>query len=185
MANLAGASRSLTAILLVFDELMIILGLASVLSADNGTKWGWFALACVAFVPILYLVLVDFQKYKRQEVSVAYNAHAVYLSVLWFLYPIVVGLGTTGETISSDAETVWITNTGYRCEGCVRLHSAVAVPYIAAVSVRDWLADYPASLPRHAEYDERDAEGLDPATNQTYPDQKGSGCGRTQLDRGE
>ena len=45
MANLAGASRSLTAILLVFDELMIILGLALVLSltmasSGAGSRWG-------------------------------------------------------------------------------------------------------------------------------------------------
>ena len=52
MANLAGASRSLTAMAIIFDELMIILGLASVLSiGDSGTKWGWFALGNAAFLP--------------------------------------------------------------------------------------------------------------------------------------
>ena len=167
MANLAGASRSLTALILVFDELMIILGLASVLSLDDGTKWGWFALGNVAFVPILYLVLVDYQKYKRPEVSGAYNTHAIYLSVLWILYPIAVGLGSEGEVISSDAETVWIAVLDILAKtvfGSILLTLfRPALPFGEGL-----LADHPASLPRHAEYDERDLEGLDPSTKQTY-----------------
>ena len=62
VASLAGASTQLTLLIMAFDELMIILGLASVLTNDSGTKWGWFALGCVAFLPILYMVLVDYHK---------------------------------------------------------------------------------------------------------------------------
>ena len=176
MANLAGASRSLTAILLVFDELMIVLGLASVLSLDDGTKWGWFALGCVAFVPILYLVLIDYQKYKRPEVSGAYNTHAVYLTILWVLYPIAVGVGSEGEVISSDAETVWITILDILAKTV--FGSILLTLFRPALPFGDGLlADHPASLPRHAEYDERDLEGLDPSTKQTYLIRRGGGVG--------
>ena len=176
MANLAGASRSLTAILLVFDDLMIILGLASVLSLDNGTKWGWFALGCVAFVPILYLVLIDYQKYKRPEVSGAYNTHAVYLAILWVLYPVAVGVGSEGEAISSDAETVWITILDILAKTV--FGSMLLTLFRPALPFGDGLlADHPASLPRHAEYDERDVEGLDPGTKQTYLIRRGAAVG--------
>ena len=168
MANLAGASRSLTAMAIIFDELMIILGLASVLSiGDSGTKWGWFALGNAAFLPILYLVLVDYHKYKRPEVSVAYNTQALILAVLWIMYPIAVGLGTESSTISSDAETIWIV-----------ILDVLAKTVFGSILLGLWrnrlpfsegyVADHPSALARHSEYDERDVEGLDPATNQTY-----------------
>ena len=168
MANLAGASRTLTAMVIIFDELMIVLGLASVLSLmSSGTTWGWFALGNVAFLPILYLVLVDYQRYKRPEVAVAYMSQALYLAVLWVMYPIAVGLGTESSTISSDAETIWIV-----------ILDVLAKTVFGSILLSLWrtqlpfsegyVADHPSTLPRHSEYDERDVEGLDPATRQTY-----------------
>ena len=146
-------------------------------------SWGLVRWA-VAFVPILYLVLVDYLKYKRPEVSVAYNTHAMYLAVLWILYPIAVGLGTDGEVISSDAETVWITILDILAKtvsGSILLSIfRTSLPFGEGL-----LADYPAALPRHAEYDERDAEGLDPVTNQTYLIRRGAGLGGVNSNSAE
>ena len=168
IANLAGASLGLTILIMAFDEFMIILGLASVLSTDDGTKWGWYALACVAFAPILYMVLVDYHKYKRSEVKTAYFVQSWYLAALWIVYPIAVGLGSEGEVISSDAETIWITWLDVSAK--TLFGSMLLILFRQSLPYGEGLrADYPSSLPRHADYDEMDPEGLDPKTTTTYP----------------
>jgi len=169
VANLCGASNNLTAMLVIFDVFMIVTGLFGSLSIGNSGRWGWFSLGCVAFMPVLWLILFDFQRYikVRPEINRAYQTQVWYLAILWILYPIVWGLGTGAQVISTDAETVWITILDILAKA---VFGSILLGLFREVLPfgEGLLADHPSNLPRHAEYDERDLEAIDPATKQPY-----------------
>ena len=106
-------------------------------------------------------------RYKRSEVRTAYNVQAWYLAVLWVIYPIAVGLGSEGEVISVDAETIWITWLDVSAK--TLFGSMLLGLFRQSLPFGEGLrADYPTGLPRHSDYDEGDLEGLDPAASKPY-----------------
>ncbi|CAF1363965.1 unnamed protein product [Didymodactylos carnosus] len=108
LAQLAGVNKNLMRLCLFFDELMILLGLFGALSLKQAYLWGWFSLGCLAFFPVLYLLFFVYPKYTKPETTkTAYTVQSCVLGGLWLIYPIAWGLGTGGNVISVDAETIW------------------------------------------------------------------------------
>ena len=90
------------------DVLMIITGLFGALSLDSTHKYIWFAVSCVFFLGVLYVVWGPVRasaKAQGGEIAALYDKLLMILTVLWFIYPILWLLGTEGtETISLNAE---------------------------------------------------------------------------------
>ena len=81
------------------DLLMIVTALAFGLSQEPGVKWTWFAISCGAFLAVYYVLFVQLREEnagERDEVRKTYLRNALFLSVVWFAYPIVLLVGQDG-----------------------------------------------------------------------------------------
>lgn len=99
----------LTAII-VLDVLMIVTGLISSLASLPAAKWIWYLWSCGAFLGVLYLLWVPLRALAGERgaaLAKAYNANMTFLTVIWFLYPIVFLIGPEGLGAISDPATVW------------------------------------------------------------------------------
>jgi bacteriorhodopsin len=99
----------LTAII-VLDVLMILTGLISSLAPASPAKWVWYVWSCVAFVGVLYLLWGPLLKQARSHsaaLGTAYTKNLTFLTVVWFLYPIVFLLGPEGLKVITDPTSVW------------------------------------------------------------------------------
>ncbi len=87
----AAVRKSLMWKLVPATVLMIALGYPGETSADEGTKWLWWALAMIPFFYILYVLygqLQDAQKREKGEVSSAIKKATIVLLATWCVYPI-------------------------------------------------------------------------------------------------
>ena len=99
----------LTAII-VLDVLMIATGLVSALAGPSPAKWIWYGWSCVAFLGVLYLLwgpLRALAQNRGAALGTAYNKNVAFLTVIWFLYPIVFLIGPEGMKIITDPASVW------------------------------------------------------------------------------
>jgi bacteriorhodopsin len=87
----AAVRKSLMWKLVPATVLMIALGYPGEVSADEGTKWLWWALAMVPFFYILYVLYGQLQEASKREsgaVSGAIKKATIVLLVTWCVYPI-------------------------------------------------------------------------------------------------
>ena len=90
------------------DLIMIITAFAFGASLQDWTKWTWFIISCVAFLGVYYVIWkpqLEASAVQREEVQATYRRHAGILSVVWFVYPVVLavapdGLGAVSDTVS-------------------------------------------------------------------------------------
>jgi len=95
--------------MLLADVMMIATALAFGASVTEWVKWTWFIVSCVAFLAVYYVMwvaLLEEAGRERAEVRSVYVRNATILSVLWFLYPVILGLGTDGVGILSSTTSV-------------------------------------------------------------------------------
>jgi bacteriorhodopsin len=98
----------LTAII-VLDVLMIVTGLISSLAQVPVVKWVWYVWSCVAFVGVLYLLWGPLRAMAVERggaLGGAYTKNVTFLTVIWFLYPIVFLAGPEGLKIITDPTSV-------------------------------------------------------------------------------
>ena len=99
----------LTAII-VLDVLMILTGLISSIAINPVVKWAWYVWSCVAFLGVLYLLwgpLRAMAVAKGAALGAAYQKNVSFLTVIWFLYPIVFLVGPEGLKLIDDPASVW------------------------------------------------------------------------------
>ncbi len=98
----------------VSDVIMILTALFFGLSAVVWIKWTWFAISCGAFLAVYYVIwtgLRDEANTQREDVRATFVRNAALLSVVWFVYPLVLlvdpeGLNLIGSTASVGAIVV-------------------------------------------------------------------------------
>ncbi|WP_116106903.1 bacteriorhodopsin [Lewinella sp. IMCC34191] len=89
---------SITAGMLGSQAIMIICGLMGDIST-GGVRWFWYIAGCVALLIVFRLMwreLYAKAKIQGPDLTAAYKASAVFLSVQWLLYPLAWALGTPG-----------------------------------------------------------------------------------------
>ena len=95
--------------MMLADLIMIATALAFGASVVEWIKWTWFIVSCAAFLGVYYVMwvaLLEEAGRERSEVRSDYVRNAAVLSVLWFLYPVILGLGTDGAGILSSTVSV-------------------------------------------------------------------------------
>jgi len=95
--------------MMLADVMMIATALAFGASVVEWVKWTWFIVSCVAFLGVYYVMwvaLLEEAGRERGEVRSVYVRNAAILSVLWFLYPVILGLGTDGAGVLSSTTSV-------------------------------------------------------------------------------
>jgi len=109
LAFLAGLNGSSILIAIVADLIMVLLGLFAAFGVNDGQKWGYYAMACAAYLVIVYQLVVS----GRKTVAAKDNATAKLFAslggftlILWTLYPIVWGIGDGARKWSVDAEII-------------------------------------------------------------------------------
>jgi bacteriorhodopsin len=118
----------------VLAILMVILGYPGEISAVNGTRWLWWALAMIPFLVIVYDLFVGLKKsIDEQHESVRGTVSAArWLTILsWCFYPIVFVLPMVGLTGGAAATAVQV---GYTIADIVA--KAVFGVMIYAIAVR-------------------------------------------------
>jgi bacteriorhodopsin len=101
LALLAGATKEAIAWLLGLDVMMIATGFFAGITASD-IRWVWFAVSCVIFVWMLWVLLAEILKAagnRPPEVRSKFNQLAIILAVVWTIYPILWVLGTEGINV--------------------------------------------------------------------------------------
>ena len=93
------------------DVLMIVTALFFGLSTIGWMKWTWFLVSCGAFLAVYYVILVGLREEadtQRDDVRATYKRNATILSVVWFIYPIVLLFDPEGLNLLGSTATVAI-----------------------------------------------------------------------------
>ncbi|KAL3423168.1 heat shock protein 30 (bacteriorhodopsin) [Phlyctema vagabunda] len=109
LAFLAGLNGANILVAIVADVLMILLGLFAAFGHSDGQKWGYYGMACVAFLVIIYQLAIPGRRAvasKDAKTSKLFVSIASFTVIIWTLYPIVWGIGDGARKMSVDAEIV-------------------------------------------------------------------------------
>jgi len=92
------------------DIIMVLTGLFAALGSDNATqKWGWYAIACIAYLVILWHLGVNGRaraQLRGSNVGSFFVAIAGFTVIIWTAYPIVWGIADGSRKMSVDAEII-------------------------------------------------------------------------------
>jgi len=109
LAFLAGMNGADILVTIVADLIMVLLALFAAFGATDGQKWGWYTMACVAYLVVVYQLVVSG---RRSVMAKSGNTAKLFASIggftliLWTLYPVVWGIGDGARKWSVDAEIV-------------------------------------------------------------------------------
>ena len=90
------------------DVIMIVTAVVFGLTQVAWIKWTWFAISCGAFLAVFYGIFVQLREQntgEREDVRATFMRNAVFLSVVWCAYPVVLivdqdGLGLLDGTLA-------------------------------------------------------------------------------------
>jgi len=120
---LAGLNGANLFSIVVADIIMILGGLFAALNPTtprtdeslgfrapaHGAKWGWYTIACIAFLWIIYSLLVtglSTARVKSKAVSNFYTMIAGYTLIIWLAYPIIWAVADGTRHLSVDGEII-------------------------------------------------------------------------------
>jgi len=106
---LAGLSGANILVAIVADLIMVITGLFAAYGTTDGQKWGWYAWACIAYLVIVYQVIINGRgaaANKDGKTKAFFAALAGFTFILWTIYPIVWGVADGSRILGVDAEII-------------------------------------------------------------------------------
>ena len=90
LAFLAGLSGADILVVVVADLIMVLTGLFAALKPDPGFSWGYYAIACIAYLVIVFQLAVQGRnvvKAKDAKTAQFFSAIAGFTLILWTVYP--------------------------------------------------------------------------------------------------
>lgn len=90
LAFLAGLSGANILVTVVADVIMIMTGLFAAFGNEGGQKWAYYAMACLAYLVIIYQLAVYGRQQamaKDNKTGTFFTAIAGFTLVLWTMYP--------------------------------------------------------------------------------------------------
>jgi len=109
LALVAGISGADTIVAIVFDLVMVLTGLFAGLTENQSVAWAWYAMACAAYLVIVFIFGVTGRKVvqtKDNKTATFFSSLGLFTLVLWTAYPIVWGLADGSRTVSVDTEVI-------------------------------------------------------------------------------
>lgn len=94
--------------LIAADVLMVLTALFFGASPEPWIKWTWFAISCGAFLAVYYVIwgpLLEENRKERADVQATFKRNGAILSAIWFVYPLVLLVGTDGLKMISPTLT--------------------------------------------------------------------------------
>lgn len=109
LAFLAGLNGASMLIVIVADLFMVLTGLFAAYGTGEGQKWGYYAMACAAYLVIVYQLALNGRnavKSKDQKTATLFVSLAGFTALLWTAYPIVWGVADGARKANVDAEII-------------------------------------------------------------------------------
>ncbi|KAI0997857.1 hypothetical protein K3495_g10333 [Podosphaera aphanis] len=109
LALLAGLDGASIIIALVFDVLMVLLGLFAGFARNNTLKWGYYTFSCIAYLIIVFLFAFPGRRAalaRKDSTTNLFAGLGGFTLILWTLYPIVWGIGDGARLWSVDSEII-------------------------------------------------------------------------------
>lgn len=109
LAFLAGLNGADILVAVVADVVMILTGLFAAFAEDGATKWGYYAIACIAYIVVVYQLAVQGRAVastKDSSTGTFFSAIGLFTLVLWTIYPIIWGIADGSRNLNVDAEIV-------------------------------------------------------------------------------
>merc|ERR1712225_131999 len=109
LAFLAGMNGANITVTIVADLIMVLLGLFAAFGRTDGQKWGYYTIACIAYLVIVYQLVVPGRRAvaaKSNSTAKLFASIGGFTLILWTLYPVVWGIGDGARKRSVDAEII-------------------------------------------------------------------------------
>jgi len=110
LALLAGLNGGQIFITIVADIIMILTGLfAAFGSEDTPQKWGWYAIACIAYLVVIWMLVVHGRgaaQAKGGKVGNFFAAIGGFTLIIWTVYPIIWGIADGSRNMDVDEEII-------------------------------------------------------------------------------
>ena len=109
LSFLAGLNGANILVAVLADLIMVLTGLFAAYGHSNIQKWGWYAMACVAYLVIVYQIAIGGRqtvKSKDSKTAKFFASLGLFTFVLWTLYPVVWALGDGARILSVDSEII-------------------------------------------------------------------------------
>ncbi|KAF2770037.1 family A G protein-coupled receptor-like protein [Teratosphaeria nubilosa] len=110
LALLAGLNGANILIAVVADIIMILTGLfAAFGSEDTPQKWGWYAIACIAYLVVIWQLAYHGRGAafaKGGKVGNFFAAIGGFTLIIWTVYPIVWGIADGSRNLNVDEEII-------------------------------------------------------------------------------
>ncbi|ORY64825.1 bacteriorhodopsin [Pseudomassariella vexata] len=106
---LAGLNGASITVAVVSDVIMIMTGLFAAFGQTGGQRWGWYAIACIAYLVVIYQLGYNGRyavSNKDNKTRSFFSAIAGFTFVLWTLYPIVWGVADGARIFNVDTEII-------------------------------------------------------------------------------
>ncbi|KAG9234667.1 putative opsin-1 [Amylocarpus encephaloides] len=109
LAFLAGMDGASIVVAIVADLIMVLVGLFAAYGKTDGQKWGYYAMACAAYLVVVYQLVVSGRRAvsaKDNKTAKLFASIGGFTLILWTLYPIVWGVGDGARKWSVDSEII-------------------------------------------------------------------------------
>jgi len=110
LALLAGMAGGNILIAIIADLIMILTGLFAAFGAEETPqKWGWYAIACIAYLVIIWQLVVNGRTNavaKGGKVGNFFAAIGGFTLVIWTVYPIIWGIADGSRNMDVDQEII-------------------------------------------------------------------------------
>jgi len=107
---LAGIDGAHTLMAIAADLIMILTGLFAAYGSEHTIqKWGWYAIACIAYIFVIWHVALHGSisaKSKGEGVKKLFGSLAAFTLILWTAYPIIWGIADGSRKASVDSEII-------------------------------------------------------------------------------
>ncbi|KAH7243846.1 hypothetical protein MRS44_017175 [Fusarium solani] len=107
---LAGIDGAHTLMAIVAVLIIVLSGLFAAFGRDNTAQtWGWFAIACVSYLLVIWYVAVYGSKTvdaRGAKVTKLFSSMVTFILILWTIYPIVWGIADGAKKISVDSAII-------------------------------------------------------------------------------
>ncbi|KAL8717016.1 MAG: hypothetical protein Q9225_005704 [Loekoesia sp. 1 TL-2023] len=106
---LAGLNGASILVAIVADVIMILTGLFAAFTVNESPKWGWYAMACLAYLVVIYQVALNGRataKQKDSKTATFFAAIGGFTLILWTVYPVIWGIADGSRNIDVNAEII-------------------------------------------------------------------------------
>jgi len=109
LSFLAGLNGASILIAVVADIIMVLTGLFAAFGDTGSQRWGWYTIACIAFLVVVYQVGFNGRHAvsgKDKKTKVFFTSIAGFTLLLWTIYPIIWGVADGARIVNVNTEII-------------------------------------------------------------------------------